>query len=181
MQRHSLIAAATALLLFPVAAAAGPPGGPTLHEHFEFSDLDPDFCGTGQAVEIDGVGRATIWVRETGGDPEQEVKVTFQLKVTYSANDNSIVEHAAGQVTNVIVQGLESGPHTHVFVEKGLRARLKLPHGGVLVRDAGVIVYSITADEFDNVTDLQVLEVKGPHPVFDSDLFCETATEALGL
>jgi hypothetical protein len=181
MQRHALIAAATALLLFPVAAAAGPPGGPTFHEHFEFADVDPDFCGTGQAVEVTGAGRVTSWIRETGGDPEQEVKATFELKVTYSANGRSVVEHAAGQTTNVITVGLESGAHTHVFEEKGLRARLKLPHGGVLVRDAGIIVYSVSFDAAGEFVDLQVLDVRGPHDVFDSDLFCEAATGALGL
>jgi hypothetical protein len=77
--------------------------------------------------------------------------------------------------------GLESGVHTHMFVENGLWAKLKLEKGGLLTVDAGSLGYALTFDENDNVTDLEPLWVHGPHPAFDSPVWCEAAIDALGL
>ena len=56
-------------------------------------------------------------------------------------------------MTNEIVSGLESGVHTHEFVESGLKATFKLSHGGLLTRDAGSLTYRITFDENDEELD----------------------------
>jgi hypothetical protein len=62
-----------------------------------------------------------------------------------------------------------------------LRAKLKLPNGRTLTHDAGSITYEVSFDASDNVTGVEVISVHGPHPAFDSDVWCDTAVEALGL
>lgn len=177
------VVAAGALLLLPTTAGAGPGGKPALHDHGTFTDVDPNFCGTGTAINVEGRFNFKAWIGETGGDPEQELKTAFNYSVTLTnpTTGASIVDSAAGSVTNEIVEGLESGAHTHLFVENGLRAKLKLPHGRVLTHDAGRIVYTVSFDAADEFVGINVLEVHGPHTGFDSDVYCDTATAALGI
>src|SRR5215204_4068851 len=177
------VVAASALLMLPTTAGAGPGGKPAVHDRGTFTDVDPDFCGTGVAIDVAGRFNFKTWIGETGGDPEQELKTSFNYSVTLTNPETgaSIIDSAAGSFTNEIVEGLESGVHTHLFVENGLRAKLKLPHGGVLTHDAGRIVYTVTFDANDELIAVDVLEVHGPHPAFDSDVWCDVATAALGI
>jgi hypothetical protein len=177
------VVAASALLMLPTTAGAGPGGKPAVHDHGTFTDVDPDFCGTGVAINVAGRFNFKAWIGESGGDPEQELKTAFNYSVTATNPETgaSVIDSAAGSSTNEIVEGLESGVHTHLFVENGLRAKLKLPHGGVLTHDAGRIVYTVTFDAADEVIAVDVLEVHGPHPAFDSDVWCDAATAALGI
>lgn len=177
------VVAAGALLLLPTTAGAGPGGKPAVHDHGTFTDVDPDFCGTGTAINVEGRFNFSAWIGETGGDPEQELKVRFNYSNTFTnpKTGASIVDSAAGSVTNEIVEGLESGAHTHLFVENGLRAKLKLAGGRVLTHDAGRIVYTVSFDAADEFLALNVLEVHGPHPAFESDVWCDAATSALGI
>jgi hypothetical protein len=178
-----LASVAVVALALPAAMAAGPGGPPTFHDHDTFTDVDPNFCDTGQSVDLAGRFNAKVWIGETGGDPDQDLFVAFNYDITITnpVNGAAVVDSAAGLVTNEIVEGLESGPHTHVFVENGLRAKLKLANGGVLTLDAGSLGYSISFDAADNVTDFQLLFVHGPHPAFDSPVWCDAAIDALGL
>jgi hypothetical protein len=180
--RGALLTVAVALALVPV-AFAGPGGAPTFHDHEVFTDVDTNFCGTGSTVEIAGRFDAKVWIGETGGDPTQDLFVAFTSQATLTNPDNgaSVVDHSAGNFSNEIVEGLESGAHTHVFVENGLRAKLRPVHGGVLTIDAGSLGYSLSFDADDNVTDFELLWVHGPHPAFDSPAWCDAAIDALGL
>ena len=182
MRRALLLAAVVALVAVPV-AFAGPGGGPTFHDHEVFTDTDPNFCDTGAAVEVSGFVDAKVWIGETGGDPTQDLFVafTFRATITNPITGASIVDQSAGNFRNEIVEGLESGAHTHVFVENGLRAKLKLEHGGLLTVDAGSLSYSLSFDANGEVTDLELLFVHGPHPAFDSPVWCDAAIDALGL
>ena len=65
-----------ALALMPATALAAPPG----HEHFRDigSDVDPDFCGTGQAIDISFDVRVNIWLSAEGA--EELVRTTFSGK-----------------------------------------------------------------------------------------------------
>jgi hypothetical protein len=60
--------------------------------------------------------------------------------------------------------------------------KLQTVNGPVLLRDAGLIVFEITF-EGDEFISQETLLVKGPHPDAESDftLFCEVMTEALGI
>jgi hypothetical protein len=183
MKSLMLVVALAALLALPAIAGAGPGGGPEFHDHGTFTDVDPDFCGTGVAIDLSGRFNFKAWIGETGGDPEQELKTTFNYSVTGTnpKNGKSVIDSAAGSVTNEIVVGLESGAHTHRFVENGLRAKLKLANGRVLTHDAGTITYDVFFDENGEFVGQEVVSVHGPHPAFDSDVWCDAATKALGI
>ena len=72
-------------------------------------------------------------------------------------------------------------PAAPLNLEAGLRGAIRGP-GGLIVRDAGVITFEVTFDANDEVTDVQVIDVKGPHDLFDAgDFFCPAVTEALGI
>ena len=176
-----LIVGLTAFLAVPSVTVAGPGGAPAFHDHGTFEDVDPDFCGTG--VEVDVAGRFNFkgWIGETGGDPTQELMTTFNYAITITHEGTSIVDSAAGSITNEIVVGLESGAHTHRFVENGLRAKLKLANGRTLTHDAGSLTYEVSFDALGEFVGLEVISVHGPHPAFDSDVWCDAAIEALGL
>jgi hypothetical protein len=176
------IVAVAALLAFPVTAGAGPGGGPTFHDHGTDAGVDPNFCGTGVAVEFAGRFNFVTWLAETGGEV-QPIKESFNYSFTLTnpKTGRSIVDSAAGTRENEIIHGLESGPHTHLITEKGLRGKLKLANGRTLLHDSGTITFEISFDADDNVTGIEVLQVHGPHPGFDSDLWCDTATAALGI
>ena len=62
-----------ALALMPATALAAPPG----HEHFRDvgSDVDPNFCGTGQTIDISFDVRVNVWVSPEGA--EELVRTTF--------------------------------------------------------------------------------------------------------
>ena len=178
-----LIAGLLALLVAPATSVAGPGGAPAFHDHGTFEDVETNFCGTGESVDVAGRFNFKGWVAETGGDPTQEVMTTFNYAVTFTNPDNdlAVVDSAAGSITNEIVEGLESGAHTHRFVENGLRAKLKLPHGGVLTHDRGTLTYEVSFDEAGEFVSLEVISVHGPHPAFESDAWCDAAIDALGL
>ncbi len=105
-----------------------------------------------------------------GGDPEQRLRGTYTVRSTITFGDWSATYHEAGHFTNIIISGLESGVHTHLNVETGLRGAIRGP-GGLIVRDAGVITFEVTFDANDEVTDVQVIDVKGPHDLFDAGDF----------
>ena len=77
--------------------------------------------------------------------------------------------------------GLESGAHTHLFVEHGLRAKLKLANRRVLTHDTGSIACTVSFDAAGNFAGSDVIYVRGPHPAFETDVWCDLATAALGI
>ena len=111
------------------------------------------------------------------------MKAVVKRRITYTNPENglTVVEHWAVSSTNEIVSGVESGVHTHEFVERGLKATFKLARGGLLTRDAGSLTSRITLDENDEEIDFEVVSIRGPHPAFEEDLFCSTLVPALGL
>jgi hypothetical protein len=159
--------------------------GPTFRERETFTEEDSNFCGTGELVVIEGTVAFNAWIGTTGGDPTQELKTTINVHITYTNPETgaSVVERWSVMRTNEIVSGLESGVHTHEFIERGLKATFRLKNGGLLTRDAGSLTYRVTFDASDNVTNFEVVSIRGPHPgfVFEGDLFCETLVPALGL
>jgi hypothetical protein len=180
MRLISAFAVAVLTLALTAVAVASPTGKP-VEDDFSESFVDSDFCGTGEEVALSIEANQRLWFGETGGDAEQVLKAVFNIEITFTFGSATLIERSAGQTLNTIVVGLESGPHTHEFVERGLRARLKLENGGVLIRDAGVLVYRVSFDANDEVVGLEIIDVRGPHPGFDSDAWCEAATQALGI
>ena len=173
------LVALVALAAVPAAIGAGP----AFQDRNTFEVADPDFCGTGETVLIEGKEVVNGWVGTTGDDPTQVVKLTVSLLITFTNpdNGNAVVEHWAFRSTNEIVEGVEEGPHTHMFIENGLKATLKLANGRLLTRDAGSLAYAISFDEDDNVTGFEVVWMRGPHPSFPEGDFCGVVVPALGL
>ena len=169
-----------ALALMPAAALAAPPG----HEHFRDvgTDVDPDFCGTGQTINFSFDARVNVWISPEGA--EELVRTTFSVKQVFTNPDtgDSVNLSSAGTSTEVLISGDPAGLHTLLVTTKGLPEKIQTTHGPVLLRDAGIIAFEITFDG-DEVISSETVLVKGPHPEAESDfeLFCEVMTEALGI
>jgi hypothetical protein len=180
----TLTAAAIVLVtaLAVPAALAGPGGPPTFHINQRDTFVDPDFCGTGQPVAVDSRTNASSWIGETGGDL-QELKLNINSKATITnpANGAAVIDSVAAQFTNAIVEGQESGIHTHEGTVHGLPEKLQSAHGGVLIRDAGTLTYRVSYDENDEVTGFEIVKDAGNHDGFQSDRWCQIATAELGL
>jgi hypothetical protein len=169
-----------ALALMPAAALGAPPG----HEHFRDAgtDVDPDFCGTGQEINVSFDVRINVWISPEGA--EELVRTTLSGKEVFTNPDtgDSVTRTFAGQVTDVPISGDPGGLHTILVTNKGLQSKIQTTHGPVLFRDAGIIAFLVTFDG-DEVVDVETVVVKGPHPEADSDfeLFCEVMVPALGI
>jgi hypothetical protein len=166
------------LALMPTAASAAPPEVNQFRD--VFTDTDPDFCGTGQTVEVEGDVRITDWF----SPPDGPFMTTFSGTVTFTNPDTglSVVNSFSGHSTETIISGDPEGIHTVLATTTGLPEKIQTENGPVLLRDAGLIVFEITF-EGDEFISQKTLLVKGPHPEAESDftLFCEVMTEALGI
>lgn len=171
-------------LVLPVGVMAASGGGqPAFHDRvFDDAGTDPDFCGTGKAIDYDGRGVFNGWVGGTGGDPEQVLKATFTYRYTLTnpATGAAVVDSGAGEDMQVIVAGEEAGPHTHEYTAKGLRGKLQAADGPVLLRDAGSATYRASFDENDELTGLEMVSISGPHTGLGSDEWCDAAVGVLG-
>jgi hypothetical protein len=177
-RRALLVLAALALAVVP-ASALGAPKATHEHIHDVGTDVDPDFCGTGEIVDIAFDVRNML----TFG-PGETFKSTGHGVVVFTSRTTGLSVNLsfAGQNLDETISGDPAGLHTHRFTVKGLPEKIQTPHGPVLVRDAGLAVFEdvFNGDEFISET---VTVLKGPHPDLDSDfeLFCEVMTDALGI
>jgi hypothetical protein len=173
------IVAAVVLAIAPAGVLAG---GPDEQFRDVGTDVDPDFCGTGAAIDVAFNIRVNVWLLP--GNPEDFRKITQSGKVTFTnpENGNVVVLSFAGQVTNTILEGDPFGAHTRVFTNKGLPEKIQTSQGRVLTRDAGLITEVLTFDENGDVI-AYFATWSGPHPEAASEfaLFCEVTTEALGI
>jgi len=166
-----------ALAVTPVALGAG-------QQHNRFhdvgTDVDPDFCGTGQAIEIAFDVRGNEF--EAPHKADFKVIATGTFTYTNPATGDVVIQRFAGPVTNTLISGDPAGIHVDESTVKGLPELFKTPHGGVLTRDAGYLVVRNTFDG-DELISSEIVLAKGPHPDIESDfeLFCELTTEALGI
>jgi hypothetical protein len=176
--RLLLVPITLGLALMPTAASAAPPE--VNHFRDVFTDTDPDFCGTGQTVEVEGDVRITDWF----SPPDGPFMTTVSGTVTFTNPDTglSVVNSFSGRSTETIISGDPEGIHTLLVTTTGLPEKIQTENGPVLLRDAGLIVFEITFDG-DEFISQETLLVKGPHPEEASDftLFCEVMTEALGI
>jgi hypothetical protein len=173
-----IVVAALVLVALPAAIAANPQVN-----HFEFSDTfsDDDFCGTGMTVDISVAGHGTEFFA-----PNQPVEyrnhVVGNTVFTNPLNGKTVISHFANTFSDAIISGDPEGLHVHEFTFKGLPEMLRTKGGGVLIRDAGYLIFHQT-DDGDEFISIEIFVSKGPHPDAESDfeLFCEVMTDALGL
>jgi hypothetical protein len=171
--------AAVALLVGPVSALAA---SPTV-EHFEEAGtfIDPDFCGTGTAVDgsfdISGTNLLT---------PNHDIafKQTAEAKYSYTNPDSgaTVLVHAAGAFIIEAISSTATGS-TLLVSNLGLPEQIRTPHGRVLTRDAGYLQLLLTLDDDGQVVGSEIVIDRGPHPDAEADLalFCAVTTTALGL
>jgi hypothetical protein len=180
--RRFIAACGAGLVLLALAATPAAFGAGQQHVRFHDvgTDVDPDFCGTGQAIDI----AFDIRGNEFQAPHKADFKLTATGTFTYSnpATGDVVIFRFAGPIWDTLISGDPAGLRTTESTVKGLPELIKTPHGGVLTRDAG---YLVVRNTFDGETFIssEIVVNKGPHPDIESDfeLFCEIMTEALGI
>ena len=169
-----LTALATALVLLPAAAFAAKP---VERFHDNFTDtFSTDLCGIPVEAVATGVDNFFLFANDDFKD-NASVRITF----TNPVNGKSVVISNAGQVTGTALVDEAAGTVTFVTTFKGLPEKVQTAQGAVLLRDAGIAVFT---EVFDLATGDPIssdVSIKGPHPDLESDfaLFCEVITPAL--
>jgi hypothetical protein len=180
--RRPVLAIAAGVALFAAVAAPGTLAAGQQHNHFRDvgTDVDDDFCGTGQTINI----AFDVVVNEWLAPHKADFKTTASGKLTLTnpATGDTVLGRFAGPTWVVNISGDPEGDHVEEVTVKGLPELWKLPHGRVLIRDAGYVVIRQTIENGE-VVDQEVLVNKGPHPDLDSDfeLGCEILVRALGI
>jgi hypothetical protein len=176
------LASALAVALMAVAGAPAALAKGQEHNHFRdiFTDVDDDFCGTGQTINIAGNVLVNEWSAPHKGDFKQTA--TGKITLTNPLTGDTAVNRFAGPTWVVNISGDPEGDHVQEVTVAGLPELWKLAHGRVLTRDAGYVVLRQTIED-DEVVENEVLIIHGPHPDLESDfeLFCEVLPEALGI
>ena len=166
-------------------AWVGVPGvafaAPFVHEHFRdaFSIVDPDFCGTGVAIDIE-----LDIVDNIAFDPDEPFFQSSSRVLQVFTNpdtEDTVRVLVAQRLTSRLVEN-PNGTFTAVDVIRGVPEQIKSTRGPLLLRDAGVITFSVTFDVDGNVLS-EDISWTGPHPEADSGFtaFCDVMTEALGI
>jgi hypothetical protein len=138
---------------------------------FSGSDVDPDFCGTGQTVNLTQKGVLNSWDDKAFGH--------IQTTWTNPANGIAIYDSfSGGGWIEFIDDG--DGAYTVALTRVGQPARLQYVGGPVIVHDAGLIEVHDHFDADDNYLGTDIVVVNGPHPGFDMD-WCDLMIDALQL
>ena len=180
--RRFIAASGAGIVLLALAATPAALGAGQQHNRFHDvgTDVDPDFCGTGQAIEIAFDVRGNEFEAPHKADFKLTAAGTFTF--TNPATGDVVINRVAGPSWETLISGDPAGIHVDESAVKGLPELIKTPHGGVLTRDAGYAVVRNTFDG-DELISSEIVLAKGPHPDKESDLelFCELTTEALGI
>jgi hypothetical protein len=180
--RRLVAATAFGVALMAVVGAPGALAAGQQHNHFRDigTDVDPDFCGTGQEIDI----AFNVLVNEWLAPHKADFKTTASGKIIFTnpLTGDTVISRFAGPTWVTTVSGDPEGLHVEEVTTKGLPELFKLPHGGVLTRDAGYIVLRNTFDG-DEFISTEIVVNKGPHPEAESDfeLVCEILPPALGI
>ena len=150
--------------------------------HFTMTEsfTDPDFCGTGQPVDISLSVKATEFLA-----PNQPVdsRTVSEVDIVYTNPQYlaTVLLHAAGQVSDTILSGDPARMHTVETTLRGRSGRLRTADGVVLLGAGHLVLHVVFNGE--EVVSREVVVDKGPHPNAESGevLFCDVTTHALGL
>jgi hypothetical protein len=176
-----LIGIAVASLVLGTAPAAQA-ANPDVHRSTDVGGFaDPDFCGTGQTVDVSFNVRVVDFL-----SPNQDVDVARIVQGTFTLTNPetgaTVQNRAAGRYTEALVSGDPAGIHTIEYTAPGLNEQLRLQNGRVLSLDAGYLAWRDTFDG-DHWLFGGIVVDKGPHPDADSNfvIFCDVISTALGL
>jgi hypothetical protein len=177
-----------ALILGFVAALAVVPGSalgaPPERDHQRNIDVveDVNVCGVDGDLVVTVVFTDMLFF-DKEGNPTRFMSPASG-RATFTADDGrQVVQRFAGLFVEKEIVDEEAGTLTVLFTNKGLPEQIKSAHGGVVLRDAGLITFALTVDlETGEELSFETLVIKGPHPEAESDftIFCDAFLEALG-
>jgi hypothetical protein len=172
--RVLLAALLTALVALPASALAAKPVA-KFHENFTdtFSD---ELCG----IPINGVARGTDNFFLYADDSFKDT-ASVRITATNPATRKSVILSNSGQVTGTALIDEAAGTITFVTTFKGLPEKIQTANGAVLLRDAGIAVFTQVFDLATGEPISSDVSIKGPHPDLESDfaLFCGVIVPAL--
>jgi hypothetical protein len=169
----------TAALAVALALPASGAGRWVTNGHFPIHDTFADnICGIDGTSVVNGVEN----FRQSADGSFTDI-VSLKQIFTATASGKSIEIQVAQQLTGSDTP-IDNGDGTVTFVNtfKGLPEKLKIPHGPVLSRDAGVVTFHTTFNATTGEFISQTLSgEKGPHPDLDSGfaIFCNVLVPAL--
>jgi hypothetical protein len=179
----SAIAAALAFGPNLPALAASPnapcnsPSAQVLSCHFSDSFADPDYCGTGQTVDLAFDGRFTVPVAPNAVGSWNNSESHGVL--TNPATGATVLIHSAYRFTSTLISGDPSAVHTVLAVFKGAAEIIRDAHGGLIARDAGNLAVEATFNGGDFVS-AEIVSDRGGHSLFANG-DCGVLVPALGL
>ena len=179
MVRLSVLAALVAAIVAGALPASGTAAQVVFHAHDSFRDSFPDeICGIAGTSVVRGVDDFQVLA-------DNMIRDMFEINqvFTASASGKAVTLHVAEQYSSNDAP-IDNGDGTITFVEtfKGLPEMLKLPGGGLLSRDAGVVTFTTTLNGVTgDLVSRTFAGEKGPHPDLDSGfaIFCDVLIPAL--
>ena len=169
MRKFVTGAFAAALLIatcvIPVLAA-----GPD-HETVRGTDVDNDFCGTGQTVTEAFVGVFNGWDDKAFGH--------IQTTWTNPANGIAVYDSVSGGAKVSFIDDGD-GAYTIAVTREGQPFRVQVVGGPLIVQDAGLIIAYNHFDADGNYLGTDVVVVDGPHPGRELD-WCALMVDLLQL
>jgi hypothetical protein len=150
------------------AMAAGPD-----HQTIRGTDVDPDFCGTGQIVNVAFTGVFNGWEDKAFGH--------IQNTWTNPANGIAIYDtFSGGGKLSVTDDG--NGAYTIALAREGQPVHLQYVGGPLIVQDVGLVIVYDHFDADDNYLGTDVVIVGGPHPALEEPLdWCDLMVDLLQL
>jgi len=177
------ILATLLVAILPLASTgAGLKAEEPLHTGVIRATFPGQFCGFDVTIELFGA-LAVFGPLDPAGFPSKDAghrKITFT-----AANGKSIQLITAGLATNQFTLVNEEGTFTVIETFFGLPNKLSKPHGRNLMRNAGIIQFTLLIRQEEDgsftVLENEITDVKGPHPNADSNftLLCQIVADAL--
>jgi hypothetical protein len=179
----SIVLAAMLASVVGLAVATGAVGAaPVDNEHFgpEYETFPDSLCGIDGTSSTRFVGNFKLYADGT-------FLSTSNFRQTFtSATGKQVDVSGVEQVTGPFdPTDNGDGTLTQTFVFKGSPMKVSLPHGPVLIRDAGnatvAITFELEPDGSRGPSLSSTVTVQhGPHPMLDDDaLFCQNVVAAL--
>ncbi|MBY5163470.1 hypothetical protein [Salsipaludibacter albus] len=145
MRRLLVVATALALALVATPALAGPPDVQVFEE--EFTEVDPNFCGSGIAVQIDGELRSRQAFTYTGRDGVPSFQENFRASETFTNLDTGASvtrdQHVLLHDLDVVVD--DDGLATITSLGTG-GERWTGPDGKLVYNDPGQVRFQFVVD-----------------------------------
>jgi len=152
MRRLFVVLAAMAMALVATPALAGPPDVQVFEE--KFTEVDPNFCGSGIAVEIDGELRTRRAFTYTGRDGVPRSQENFRATETFTnlGTGDSVTRDLRILLHDLDVVFDDDGLATITSLGTG-RETWKTPDGTLVYNDPGQVRFQFVVDTNGTLND----------------------------